>query len=74
MSQASPSLSGKEILIQALEANEIRIVKQEANKVFTESDYCIEVEGAQLYKLSQDGYVIAPYDDLDELCRMIKMG
>jgi hypothetical protein len=74
MNQDSPSPTGKEILLNSLKVNGIEIVRQEDNKVFTESDFCIEVEGVQLYKLSQDGYIIAPYDNLDELCRMIKMG
>ncbi|MCE2732805.1 MAG: hypothetical protein O9302_01730 [Cyclobacteriaceae bacterium] len=65
---------GKENLLRALAAYEIAIVKDDGNHVYTEAEYCVEIESDSLYRLSQDGYVIAPYDNLDELCSMIKMG
>lgn len=33
--------------------------------------YEIEVEANGLYKLMDQGQVVAPFDDLDELCRFI---
>lgn len=70
----SVSPSGKELLLRALQDSGIAVLRQEENKVFVENDYCVEVEGKNLFKLSQEGYIIAPYDDLNELCQMIKMG
>ncbi len=70
----SVSPSGKELLLRALQDRGIAVLRQEENKVFVENDYCVEVEGKNLFKLSQEGYIIAPYDDLNELCQMIKMG
>lgn len=70
----SVSPSGKELLLRALQDSGIAVLRQEENKVFVENDYCVEVEGKNLFKLSQEGYIIAPYDDLNELCQMIKIG
>ena len=70
----SVSPSGKELLLRALQDSGIAVLRQEENKVFVENDYCVEVEGKNLFKLSQEGYIIAPYDNLNELCQMIKMG
>jgi len=67
-------MKGKEKLMEALRKYGVVIVKEDGKYVYTESDYCVEIENASLFKLSQDGYVIAPYDNLDELCEMIKMG
>lgn len=33
--------------------------------------YTIEVEANGLYKLVSNGQVVAPFDDVDELCRFI---
>jgi hypothetical protein len=74
MSQSVQSLSGKELLLHALRVYGLAVIREDSNKIFTESDYCVEVEGPQLFKLSQDGYIVAPYDNVDELCQMIKMG
>lgn len=64
----------KDIVLHALRIYEITVTKEEGKYIYTEGDFCIEIENQNLFKLSQEGYVIAPYDDLDEMCRMIKMG
>jgi hypothetical protein len=74
MDQSWEPLSGKELLMRVLNHYAIQIIREDGNKIYTESDYCIEVESAQLFKLSQDGYIIGPYDNADELCQMIKTG
>jgi hypothetical protein len=74
MNESEQPLSGKELLLQAFQAHGLSVFREDGNKVFTESEYCVEVEGPHLFKLSQDGYIVAPYDNLDELCQMIKMG
>ncbi|MFM7431240.1 MAG: hypothetical protein ACKO1F_15255 [Flammeovirgaceae bacterium] len=74
MAESACNPMGKELLLQALQAYGLSVIREDGNKVYTESDYCIEVEGPHLFKLSQDGYIVAPYDNLDEVCQMIKMG
>jgi hypothetical protein len=74
MDKSVQPLSGRELLLRALHAYGLPVIREEGTKVFTESEYCVEVEGPHLFKLSQDGYIVAPYDNLDELCQMIKMG
>lgn len=74
MDESLQSLSGKELLLHALQAYGLPVIREDGNKVFTESEYCVEIEGPYLFKLSQDGYIVAPYDNVDELCQMIKMG
>ena len=39
-----------------------------------EKDYEVEIEANGIFKLRSEGLVIAPFADLDELCRFIKMG
>jgi hypothetical protein len=74
MDESVLPLSGKELLLQALHAYGISVIREDGNKVFTESEHCVEVEGPHLFKLSQDDYIVAPYDNIDELCQMIKRG
>jgi hypothetical protein len=74
MNEFVPTLSGKDLILHALRVYGIHVIREDGNKVFTEADYCVEVEGPSLFKLSQDGYIIAPYNSVDELCQMIKMG
>jgi|688.fasta_scaffold07912_13 hypothetical protein len=74
MDESVLQLSGKELLLQAFHAYGISVIREDGNKVFTESEYCVEVEGPHLFKLSQDDYIVAPYDNIDELCQMIKRG
>ncbi len=33
--------------------------------------YEIEAEGNYLFKLTDDGYIVAPFNDLNDLCRFI---
>ena len=41
--------------------------------VFLEKEYTIEIEGKKLFKLKQGGQVVAPFNDVEELCNFIKM-
>lgn len=59
-------------LLAALQQFNIAVVNEEGKMVFLEKDYTIEVEQNGLFKLSQEGYVIAPFKDLEELCQFIK--
>ncbi len=63
-----PSL---EILLEALKVYEIEVIAIEGNRVKLQNNYEVEVEKNKLYKLIDDGYIIAPFSDLNDLCRFI---
>jgi len=64
-------MSPLEILLDALQFYEIEIVSVKGNHVRAGLTFEIEVEKNGLYKLLDDGYVVAPFDDINELCRFI---
>jgi hypothetical protein len=59
-------------LLFALGEYEIEVLNTSEIKVQVEKGYDIEVEANGLFKLFSDGKVVAPFDDLDELCWFIK--
>jgi len=61
----------QEILLKALQFYEIEILSINGSHVKVKNNYEIEVESNGLYKLLDDGYIVAPFDDLNELCRFI---
>lgn len=63
----------KELLLFVLKHYEIEVLHVGENKVEVEGDFTIEVEGVLLYKLLWKGLVIAPFNDLDQLCANISM-
>lgn len=65
------NMDAKEELIDCLRFFNIDMEREEGNKVYLIRGYCIEVEANGLYKLLQHGEVIAPFDDLNELCHFI---
>ena len=64
-------MTSLEILLEALKVYEIEIVAIEGTHVKLQNNYEIEVEKNKLYKLIDDGYIVAPFSDLNELCRFI---
>ncbi len=64
----------KELLLLVLKGMEIEILQHEGKYVEVENEYTIEVEGKSLYKLLHKGKVVAPFGDVVEMCRFIKMG
>ncbi len=62
-----------EILLEALKFYEITIMSIDEHHVKVQNNFEIEVEKNGLYKLFDDGYVVAPFDDINELCRFILM-
>lgn len=60
-----------EILEAALIYYSIEIKSVTGNYFIVGRSYEIEVEKNGLYKLISDGQVVAPFDDVDELCRFI---
>jgi hypothetical protein len=65
-------MSNLEILLEAFKFYEIEILFVEGNHVKLLHNYEIEVETNGMYKLLDDGYVVAPFDDINDLCRFIQ--
>jgi hypothetical protein len=61
----------QENLLEALKVYQIAILSVEGNHVKVQNNYEIEVESNGLYKLLDDGYIVAPFNDLNDLCRFI---
>ncbi len=66
-------MTALETLLEALKVYEIEVVAIEDTHVKLQNNYEIEVEKNKLYKLIDDGYIVAPFSDLNELCRFILM-
>ncbi|MDO8995690.1 hypothetical protein [Sediminibacterium sp.] len=64
-------MNSKDFLLGALKYYNIEIIKNEDNHITIFKDYVIEIETNGLFKLKCDGQVIAPFDDIDELCRFV---
>ncbi|MES2773967.1 MAG: hypothetical protein V4722_07270 [Bacteroidota bacterium] len=62
-----------EILLEALKCYEIEVISITGKRVKLQGNFEIEVEANGMYKLMDDGYVVAPFGDLNELCRFILM-
>jgi len=62
----------KEFLLFALQHFKLDVVKIDGNTIYIEKDYSIEIEGQKLFKLIQGGNVVAPFNDVEELCNFIK--
>ena len=64
-------MTSLEILLEALKVYEIEVITIEGNRVKLQNNYEVEVEKNKLYKLIDNGYIVAPFSDLNELCRFI---
>lgn len=56
----------------ALTQMNIKILKRAGNLFELEGNFAIEVENRDLYRLSNEGWVISPFDDIGTLCNFIK--
>jgi hypothetical protein len=75
MNSEKPSLEDvKAYLRYAFGVYEIDIIKVEGNMIYLENNYSVEIENESLFKLLSEGLVIAPFDDVEELCLFIKNG
>jgi len=66
-------MTSDEILLDALQYYNIPVLQVSSNMVMVIKNYSIEVEANGIYKLYDNGSVIAPFDDIDDLCRFILM-
>lgn len=64
-------MTALETLLQALKVYEIEVIAIEGNHVKLQNNYEVEVEKNKLYKLIDDGYIVAPFNDLNDLCRFV---
>lgn len=64
-------MTALEILLEALKFYEIEVTSMNGKHVKLQNNFEIEVEANGLYKLFDDGYVVAPFDDINELCRFM---
>ena len=64
-------MTSLETLLEALKVYEIEVIAIEGNRVKLQNNYEVEVEKNKLYKLIDDGYIVAPFSDLNDLCRFI---
>ncbi len=65
-------MTAVERLLEMMQKYNLPVLSQAGIEIHTQSGYVIEVEGSALYKLIHLGDVVAPFDDLDELCGFIK--
>jgi hypothetical protein len=64
-------MSPVEELIDCLLFYKLPVHKTEGQLVHTLNGYTIEAEANGPYKLLQHGEVVAPFDDLNELCQFM---
>lgn len=61
----------REKVLSALSRHQIKVTGIRGNRVFTQNDFCIEMEEDGLYRLSQGGFVKANYKDSYKMCEAI---
>ena len=62
----------KAFLLFALNHFGIIVTHHDEKMVYLERDYLVEIENPQLFKLLHHNQVIAPFDDVEQLCDFIK--
>jgi hypothetical protein len=60
-----------ETLLEALYFYKIEVLTIDGNTVRVQNGYEVEVESNGMYKLKSDGYIVAPFADLNDLCRFM---
>lgn len=61
-----------DFVLYALAEMKIPVQHHDGNQITLENGYQIEVEKRDLYRLSVDGFVISPFDDMGDLCHFIQ--
>ncbi len=64
-------MAALEILLEALKAYEIEVINVEGNQMKLQNNYEVKVEKNKRCKLIDDGYIVASFSDLNDLCRFI---
>lgn len=60
-------------LIDTLEQQGLQVLSQEGKHLRLSYEYTIEIENEHLFKLLHEGFVVAPFDNVQELYEFIKM-
>lgn len=69
----SSDYSTAQLLQLVIVGMEINLIKIEQERYFyLEKGYVIEIEQHNLFKLTQNTQVIAPYDDMEEMLLFVK--
>ncbi|AUD05509.1 hypothetical protein [Spirosoma pollinicola] len=61
-----------DFVLYALAEMKIPVLKHTGKHITLANGYQIEVEKRDLYRLSVDGFVISPFDDMGVLCQFIQ--
>lgn len=61
-----------EFVAYALAQMDLKVLKQKGSVFELENGFSLEVERKDLYKLSSEGWVISPFDDIGLLIDFIK--
>lgn len=62
----------REWLLFALNDSQITLLEDKGNILEIEKEYSIEIEQNGIFKLLWKGKVVAPFQDLNELCHFIQ--
>lgn len=57
----------------ALKETNINVLERNGKYFKLEHGFQIEVEQRDLYRLSHEGWVISPFDDIGKLCNFLKI-
>jgi hypothetical protein len=66
-------MSRMEFLKTKLSEYGLEVLSESGKLIHLKNGYTIEFEKINLFKLIHEGHVVAPFDDVDELCNFIKM-
>jgi hypothetical protein len=66
-------MTAQDILMVALNFYEIKIVSVANSHIALQNNFEVEIEQNGIYKLLDDGYIIGPFDDVNELCKFVLM-
>lgn len=64
-------MTALQTLLEALKFYQIEVLFINGNHVKVQNNFEVEVEANGLYKLIDDGYIVAPFTDINEMCRFI---
>jgi hypothetical protein len=56
----------------ALKETQINILSRDGKYFQLENGFQIEVEGRDLYRLSHEGWVISPFNEIGNLCNFLR--
>lgn len=59
------------ILLDTLQEYGIAVLSVAGTRVMLENSFEVEVENTGLYNLFDEGFIVAPFTDINSLCRFI---